>query len=138
MGKNLKFIIGLTIFILIFLVIGGYAYLKSREFISGPKITINTPADGSSFPEALITIEGIAGNISRITLNDTPIFVDSEGRFSEKMLLLQGYNIISIKAEDRFGKNIEKTLELVYKMPVFEDNSASSTLPIGGDIIQMQ
>lgn len=135
MGRNLKLILGSAVFIFMFLAIGGYAYLKSREFIMGPRITINSPENGTSFSSALITIEGNAQNISHITLNDSPIFIDSQGRFSEKLLLLPGYNIITLKAEDRFGKKTEKALELVYQMsPVVYPPATSSTPTTTDDI----
>jgi hypothetical protein len=127
MGRKLKFILGLGIFTLVFLIIGGYAYLKSREFIQGPQITVTAPENGSALREPLVVIEGIAKNISYISLNGGAIFVDSQGHFSEKLLLLPGYNIMTINAEDRFGKKTEKTLELVYKAPVAVEPLASST-----------
>jgi len=129
MGKNLKFIFGLVVFILIFSTISGYAYLKSREFFQGPAISITSPVNGSTLSEAPVTIEGNAQNISHITLNGAAIFIDSQGNFSEKLLLLPGYNIMTLSAEDRFGKQTKKTLELVYKPPIIGTSVASSTLP---------
>jgi len=90
-----------------------YAYYQSRNFISGPQIHISSPQNGSTFEESLITIEGTTSNIARITMNDRQIFVDENGLFSEKLLLLEGYNIITIYAEDKFERTTEKELHLV-------------------------
>ena len=81
----------------------------------GPIITIHTPENGSTLTESLVTIKGVAENISHISLNDRSIFIDEEGRFQEKLLLSYGYNIMTIKAEDKFGRKTEEILELVYK-----------------------
>ena len=117
MERNAKFILGLVIFLLAAFGIGGYTYVQSREFFRGPRITIVSPQNGATLENALVTIEGAAENIIHISLNDGAIFVDPKGHFLEKLLLLPGYNILTLKAEDRFGKRIEKTLELVYKEP---------------------
>ena len=116
MERNVKFFLGIGLFAVIVIGIGIYAYLQSREFLRGPQITITSPADGSVFFEPPVSIVGTAQNISVITLNGAPIFTDSEGRFGQKLLLLPGYNILTISAQDRFGKKVEKTLQLVYKV----------------------
>ena len=48
-------------------------------------------------------------------MNDRKIFIDQQGNFKEKILLSYGYNIITMKANDKFGRNTKKKLELIYK-----------------------
>ena len=129
MERSAKFIAGLVIFLLAASGIGGYAYVQSREFLRGPQVTVTSPENGKTFDNALVVVEGTAQNVTSIKLNDNVILVDSKGNFKEKFLLLPGYNILSVKAEDRFGKRVEKTLELVYKEPM-KQVVASST-PLG-------
>jgi len=93
----------------------GYAYLKTANLVQGPQITIITPENGATIDEALIVIKGTTKNISGITLNDRKIFTDELGNIKEEILLTYGYNIFEIKAQDRFGREAVKTLELVYK-----------------------
>ena len=126
MERNAKFIAGLVIILVAAFGIGGYTYLQSREFLRGPQITITSPEDGETFEESAVVIEGLAQNVAYISLNDSAIFVDSKGNFREKLLLLSGYNILTLRAEDRFGKKTEKTLELVYKAPATEAASQKS------------
>ena len=95
------------------LVIIGYAYLKTKDYIAGPQIIITSPLNGSSVSNPLIEIVGVAKNISFISLNDRPIFIDEKGNFKEKLLLYPGYNIMSVKAEDRYKRNVEKNLEII-------------------------
>ncbi len=130
MERKAKFVLGLTLFLLASFAVGFYSYARSKEFRVGPVINIAKPADGSVFLEPLVVISGRAENVSRISLNDGQIFVDANGNFSEKLLLLPGYNILTLRAEDRFGKKVIKTLELIYKEPQKESLMASST-PLG-------
>ncbi len=128
MIPNAKFLIGLALVGLAATGIGLYAYGQSREYIRGPRIVINEPKDGAVFSEAPIIISGNTQNVAYITLDGASIFVDSKGDFREKLLLLPGYNILTIEAQDRFGKKVAKTLELVYKEPVKEIAASSTSI----------
>ncbi|MES2088041.1 MAG: hypothetical protein V4467_03555 [Patescibacteria group bacterium] len=116
MDRASKRIITISLVILAILAIGAYGYRQSSEFRAGPIVTIHEPASGSLFTEPLVTVSGNAQNISTISLNGGIIFVDSKGDFREQLLLLPGYNLLTVEAQDRFGKKIQKTLELVYKI----------------------
>ena len=96
-----------------FLSIAAYAYFQSRDLARGPRLFVETPVNGEATTSPSIALSGWAENISEISVNNMPIFIDEEGNFSEKLLLLPGYNIITIEAKDRFGKVVKKTLELV-------------------------
>jgi len=115
--QNIASILKILIVVLVVFIIIGYTYYKTKDFISGPIITILSPVNGSTLYNALVDIKGTAKNISYISINDRQIFTDEAGFFVEKLLLYPGYNIISIKASDKFERNIEKTLELIYKGP---------------------
>ena len=99
----------------IILVVGilGYTYFQTKNIIIGPVIIITSPHNGSTLETPVIDVIGMTKNISHITLNDRKIFVDEGGSFSEKLLLSPGYNIITIQAEDKFGRKTKKVLELV-------------------------
>jgi hypothetical protein len=96
------------------LLLVGYGLFQSKKIISGPQIEITSPISGSTSTISKTEITGIAKNISSISLNDRPIFIDEAGNFSEKLMLYPGYNIIKIRASDKFGSSVEKDLELVY------------------------
>jgi len=95
--------------------VSGYAYYETRDILAGPQITISTPKNGATLDDSLIRIAGKAQNIATITLNDRSIFIDESGAIEEDILLSYGYNIITFRAEDRFGRETTETLELVYK-----------------------
>ncbi len=103
--------IGVSIFALMLL---SYAAFQARHLIIGPTISIENPSSENLLSlKELIEIRGKAQNISSISLNDRPIFINEDGQFSEKLLLAKGYTIMTIKAEDRFGRAIVKTLHIV-------------------------
>ncbi len=88
-----------------------YIYLQSRDYILGPKIYVRYPPENASVFGPSVEIRGETKRINSISLNEKPIFVNSEGKFKEKLLLPDGYNIIKFEAKDRFGKRTEKLLE---------------------------
>ena len=77
-------------------------------YLKGPQLNITSPTSGTSTDQTFISIEGFAGNVSFITMNDNQIFIDESGVFKEKLLLAPGYNIIEVKAKDRFGRIISR------------------------------
>lgn len=100
--------------ILMTLVIG-YSIYRTKNLIEGPLVTVLSPATGETIRDKSVEIRGVGENISYISLNDRRIYLSEDGDFSEKLLLQNGYNIFTIKAQDKFGKTTEKKLELVYK-----------------------
>jgi len=93
----------------------GYALFQGRHLIAGPQIIIDSPKDNATLHESFKAIEGRGRNVTHITLNDRPIFMDEKGYFKESLLLAPGYNIITVKASDRFGRETREVLELVYQ-----------------------
>lgn len=92
----------------------GYTLFQMQNVITGPVITIAAPQNGAEVDRALSIVEGTTRNITAISINGRNISVDEHGTFSEKLLLSPGYNIITLHAEDKFGRTTEKTLELIY------------------------
>lgn len=95
------------------LVIIIYGYTHVRAFMAGPLIKVTSPRDGETVEDALVTMTGTANRISQISLNGRQIFTDEAGHFKEELLLAYGYNILELKAEDRFGRTVKETLRLV-------------------------
>lgn len=109
------------IFFAFAIVIAGYSLYQARNLLLGPHITITSPHNGATVTNPFIEITGTARNITAITLNDRPIYINESGVFREQLLVPQGYTIMKLAARDKFGRSVEKKLELVYKPkpPVF-------------------
>lgn len=110
-GFNAKFFL---IIVSVLLLIS-YGIFNARNLIMGPKVLIFNPAENSETNENTVEIKGQAKNVAFISLNEKPISIDTEGFFSEKLLLSPGSNIIEIKAKDRFKKEILKIIKVYYK-----------------------
>jgi len=109
--RFIKFLIISIILLCVF----GYTAYEIQKIVFGPKIEVISPINGSLISNPLTEVSGIAKNIKDISLNDKKIFIDEEGNFTEKILLSYGYNSITIKAGDKFGRNTEKIVEVIYK-----------------------
>lgn len=89
---------------LLFVLILGYAYFEARTYLSGPQLSITAPEDGFSASESHVIVSGTARNISEITLNGNPIFVEEQGVFERLVPLAPGYAVIDVSVKDRYGR----------------------------------
>lgn len=115
LNKNLNTYIKFISIILFIIIIIGYALFQARSIATGPIINIHSPQNGASVDTSLIEINGVAKHISHISMNGRQIFTDDKGVFNEELLLSYGYNIITIRAKDRFNREVTEELELIYK-----------------------
>lgn len=88
----------------------GYGFFEARRLIEGPRIAVASPKDGAATSSALLTISGVAQNISFLTVDDKPAFTDILGHFSVTLSPPSGYTIITVAALDRFGRRTQKTI----------------------------
>ncbi|MDO8510516.1 MAG: hypothetical protein Q7S15_02740 [bacterium] len=115
MKTNAKLFLKVSVASFLILFVAGYSFYQARKLIAGPRIAIESPSNGAMLGSSIVEIVGKAENISFISMNDRPIYVDEQGIFKEKLLLAYGYNIIKVAARDKFGRNTVETLEVVYK-----------------------
>ncbi len=100
---TLKNVLTSFVLLIVSVVIITYVGYQSRFLIKGPQITINEKLPFTTQSNTL-AFSGIATNISRIYLNGWQIFTDSEGNFSEFVVLNPGVNTITVHAENRYGQ----------------------------------
>lgn len=108
-----------------------YGLYQSRGILSGPLISITTPQNGETVFAPLVQVAGSAPRVKDLTLNGRSIFIDMEGNFNERLLLLPGYNIIELTARDVGGKEARRTIELVYQPSPTPTPTASTTENVG-------
>ncbi len=115
-AKKIVKVAGLSIF---FLLMVGYAFFVGKGVIFGEKIK-NVAINGSplvsgmTFHTSTVKITGTAKNAVKLYLDGRELSVDESGHFNETIALLAGYNIINIKAEDKFGDVDEKNYQIMY------------------------
>lgn len=115
---GIKKILKSILFILIIIVVIGYSFFSFRDYISGPKITVTYPENGSTIATSTVEVRGQALHIRDITINNKPIVIDKLGNFVYTLVLFPGYNSTLIFAKDKFNRITEYKLELVYKKPI--------------------
>ncbi|MEX1028073.1 MAG: hypothetical protein WD049_08740 [Candidatus Paceibacterota bacterium] len=100
--------------VIVLCLLAGYGAFQARHMISGPVVAIQSPHNGATIHTSLVTIEGTTANISAIRLNDRAIYINEQGAFEEPVVLARGYNVITISATDRFGREVTDTVEVVH------------------------
>lgn len=99
---------------IILALLGGFFYLYKEigSFASRPLLVILSPENNFSTSENSIVVEGATDRDANIFLNGQPILANDDGKFSEKVTVQSGENVINIKAVNKFGKEAEESLTI--------------------------
>lgn len=103
--------IGPLVVFFIFIIV--YALFVAKDLLLGIKIKNINIKDGAIVTEAVLPISGTARGAVNLTLNGRELTIDQKGNFDDTIALLPGYNIIQIKALDKFGYVDEKNYQLI-------------------------
>ncbi len=110
-----KHYLGVIVVIVFFGFMGWYAFGRAHNLIYGAEISVHSLHDGDVVDTPLVELAGVAKNARTFSINDRIVFVSEKYDFKEKALLLPGYNVITLKGEDKFGKKTESQLRVVYQ-----------------------
>lgn len=101
--------------VLLLCVLGiGYALFQGRQLLLGPQLTLTEKPDILQ-TERLVVLSGTAANISAIAVNGRPVVTDQAGHFSIPVVLSNGYNVVTLSARDRYGREVRHSLPFVYQ-----------------------
>ncbi len=115
MSRNASYYIKTVFLVLFGLIIVAYSVYQARNILFAPTITLVSPIDGETYTDPLIHVKGVATHAAYLTLDDRALFADKKGNFDDTLLLGEGYTIIKISAEDKFGKKTEKIIQVLLK-----------------------
>jgi len=116
-----------TVILIFFIGVLGYAYFEARNVIRGPQIALAaTLEDELVVDKPLVLVRGMATNITELRMNSRAIPTTEAGAFEEAHLLAPGYNTIRLEARDKIGRTTQKNIEVVYK-PTVEISTTTST-----------
>jgi cytoskeletal protein RodZ len=104
-SPKLTFIVGIAAVILIVL---GYLTFQYIRFISPPGVSVESPVEGQTVTGASMMVFGSTDPDAKITVNDQPVLVDQDGKFSTEIGVTPSTNKITIVAVSRSGK--ERTI----------------------------
>ncbi len=110
--KN-KFSLQLTATVLAAIIVVGYGLARSYDLLAGPAIELESLENGQTISQDFLLVRGEAKRIANLFLNGRQIFTDESGAFREPLLLFPGYNAISLKAHDKFGREINKNIIII-------------------------
>lgn len=99
------------------LIVLGYSFIALAGFVKGPRITVVSPKTGLAANKPLTDVAGHVVHSNDLSINDLPVSLDLAGNFAERLLLAPGYNIIVIKAKDRYGRTTEEKIETILNAP---------------------
>ncbi len=102
----------------------GYAYYQARNLIEGPAITL-TGEPGVIQRDRSLTLMGTARNVVVLRLNGHEINTNEQGRFEHTLTLENGYTILTIEAEDRYGRKTDLRRSFIFDPEVENENNAS-------------
>jgi cytoskeletal protein RodZ len=92
----------------------GYVLFQYRYQFIGPALTIDSPKPNITTSQD-ITIAGQTDSSAAVTVNDEPVSLASDGKFSKHVTLFPGKATLTIKAVNRFGKETIVQREIVVK-----------------------
>lgn len=95
-----------------FIIVIGYAYYEVRGMLYGPRIAL--PSGTTEVSERFVTLKGTADRIATLKMNGKAITVSEDGSFAEPYLLAPGLNRVVFDAEDKYGRDTQEVLQIVY------------------------
>ncbi len=109
LGTLLRFLgIGIGIALLVW-----YIHFQARNLLIGPTLILNDTGETIHHTHS-VELTGTTSNIVKLTLNGREIHTDEAGVFKEHLVLENGYTLIMLTAEDRFGRTTSLTREFVF------------------------
>ncbi len=87
-------------------------YFANNTFITAgvPHFTFDEPDDYTLLLNPVIIVRGSADERIELTLNEQPIYIESDGTFSRTIVLQKGINTLRLEGRNSFGRTtiIEK------------------------------
>lgn len=85
------------------ILLAGFLLFQTRAIFFPPPLSLSTPKEGAIVPREVL-IEGKTDSSATVSVNNEAVSVDSKGSFTKKMTLFPGKTTITVKAENRMGK----------------------------------
>lgn len=85
-------------------VIFGYLIFQYIHFISPPNLSVESPKEGQVIDGDSVMVFGSTEADSKITVNNQPILVDEDGKFSVTLEITKDTNEVIVKSISRSGK----------------------------------
>ena len=115
-----------------------YLVWQFTALAAAPRLTLTSPDNDVSLTGSVVDIAGSTTPGSDVTVNDSPVLLDTNGSFSEKVALQDGVNAIRVTAKSKLGKSTTVTRNVLAKLPSTGQAVTSvPPAPIDGVAIQV-
>jgi cytoskeletal protein RodZ len=94
-----RFMIGGVVIALL----SGFLLFQTRSIFFPPSLSVSSPKEGSVVSRE-VSIAGKTDNSAVVIINNESVSVDSNGKFQKKIILFPGKATITVKAQNRLGK----------------------------------
>jgi hypothetical protein len=114
----------IKIFLMIFALLGisSFTAFELRKVVIGPELTLNCEKEVENkncnyikSENNIYKISGKTKNVSDIIIGDRKIFIDTDGNFTENLVLYPGINLITIRSLDKYGRETKRDVSIYYK-----------------------
>lgn len=101
----------LSIVLLLFLTFLAFQY---RYMFLPPSLTVSSPKEGITTTRE-VNVLGKTDSNATVTVNNEPVSLNSDGKFSKNLTLFSGQTTITVKAKNRMGKETVVKREIIVK-----------------------
>jgi transcriptional regulator with XRE-family HTH domain len=95
-----------------FMAIAWYFYVETGKFSEVPRLLLSNPTNNATIKENSTEVIGVTDIGNGVVVNGQAIFVNEKGEFKERISLREGINKLVIKSTNKFGKEIEREINL--------------------------
>lgn len=101
----------------LFAFIISYSVMKTLPLLRGVELSLTGIKDGGTVSSNMLALAGRALHAKHLRINGHEILINEKSEFSENIFLLPGYNIVTVDAEDRFDKKLNRSYQILYEPP---------------------
>lgn len=99
--------------VLLVTLISIYVHFQARNLLQGPGVSL-TGTYTTVQHDRIVTLNGSTSNIVKLTLDGREIHTNEQGVFTQTLVLENGYTIMELSAQDRFGRTTTLRKAFVY------------------------
>lgn len=82
----------------------GFIFYEYRSAFFNPPLSVTSPAENAKITTQVVTVIGKTDPNNIVTINDLPVFVDSDGGFKKDLTVFDGNTTITAKVVNSFGR----------------------------------
>ena len=117
-------LVGVGISALIVASVVGYLALQFSSLAAAPRLFLSSPSVDATINGSSVRIAGNTTPGSDVSVNDTLVPGDANGRFSDTLALQDGINVIRISSRSKLGKTTLITRNIIARLPKIEQQSS--------------